>query len=296
MTTPAQAWMRDIGGREEALTIARTHVYAETTTDTDTICATISRDVFFAVPVRTREGNEIPVDAVLDGYEQVRDYYSGRAGSYVVLASSQIKNFATDWYVFNESAATLRGTGDIGGIDARGREFVVNSVIIFPTAPDGIRGEICVTRYPFEDIVAGTVQAPPPAPALRGREMENGALLERLVDALALGDLAGVGALLTDRSKLAVRLDDRDGNNAIHTATDRADAQAVFGKLFAGARDIALTARAVTEWYVFAEFLLRLEGGGIRRLAATLPVDDGRIGGAFGYGRDEAQRPRAPDA
>src|SRR4051794_31977014 len=183
LTTTVQEWMRNVGSREESVVIARAHVAAETSTDVDAICATISHDVFFGVPTRTRAGDELKPGAVLTTYDQVRDYYSGRAGSYVVTASLQLKTVATDWYMFNESAATLEGTGEIGGVDATGMEFVVNSAVIFPTAPDGIRGEICATHYPFNDIVAGTVQTPPepsdPRKYLPRLEMEHCNVLER---------------------------------------------------------------------------------------------------------------------
>src|SRR4029078_244992 len=92
ITTSVQGWMREGGPREAALVTARTHVFAETTTDTDRICASCSQDAFFAVPVRTRTGHELPAGTRLEGYDQVHDYYHGRAGSYVVLASAQLKS------------------------------------------------------------------------------------------------------------------------------------------------------------------------------------------------------------
>ena len=91
-----QDWLAAIGARESAIHCARTHVFAETSTDTDYICSTISRDVFFGVPTRTRDGNVIPEGAVLVNYDQVRGYYEGRAGAYVVLASAQLKSLATE--------------------------------------------------------------------------------------------------------------------------------------------------------------------------------------------------------
>jgi hypothetical protein len=45
--------------------------------------------------------------------------------------------------------------------------------------------------------------------------------------------------------------------------------------------------RIASDWYVFVEYLLRLEGGGVRRLALTHAVENGAIIGTFGYGRDE---------
>lgn len=272
--------------------IARTHVFAETSTDTDYICSTVSRDVYFGVPIRTRTGNEIPDGCVLTTYDQVRGYYEGRAGSYVVLASAQLKSISTDWYLFNESAATLRGTGMIGDIDATGREWVVNSAVLFPTAPDGIRGEVCVTRYPFVDIVADTVITPPPPADPRGylplREMEHCALLDAFLAALRGRDTAQVEHLLSGNHTMAVRLDDVAGDQRVFTATTGDAAAAAFATMFDGVRDLTLLTRIATEWYVFAELVGQRDGGGVRRLAVTLPAEGGLLTGAFGYGRDEA--------
>lgn len=291
LTTTVQDWMRDVGERERSAVIARAHVAAETSTDVDEICTTISKNVYFGVPVRTRAGNELRPGTVLVNYDQVRGYYEGRAGTYVVIESTQLKSVATEWYLFNESAATLRGTGEIGGIDVTGREFVVNSAVIFPTAPDGIRGEICVTRYPFDDIVAGTVQAPAPPDDPRTylplREIEHCKLLDRFVLALRDRDAGAIVSELTDGHTMAVRLDDVRGEQAVHTASDRRGALDAFTTMTEGVADVTLMTRIATEWYVFAEYLMRLHGGGVRRLALTHPVEQGKLSGTFGYGRDE---------
>ena len=290
LTTTVQPWLATIGPREASMLCARTHVDAETSTDTDVICATISHDVFFGVPVRTRVANEIPDGTVLTTYDQVEGYYRGRAEGYVVLASAQLKTVATDWYLFNESAATLRATGMIGELDATGREFVVNSAVIFPTAPDGIRGEICVTRYPFGDIVADTVAEPPPLDDPRThlplREMAHTEGHDDLLDALAAADAPRRRARLADRHTMAVRLDRRDGTQTVATAEDGDAADAALAVLFDGARDLTLATRISTDWYVFAEYLVRLDDG-VRRLALTHPVEGDGFTGTFGYGRDE---------
>lgn len=274
---------------ERSLFSVRSHVAAETTADTDVICATVSRDVFFAVPRRTRKGNELLPGAVLTSYEQVRDYYAGRADTYVVLDSKHLRSVAGDWYVFNDSAATLRGTGAIGGTDASGAEFVVNSAVLFPTADDGIRGEICVTRHPFEDVVSGAVAAPVPNDvAFPVLEMSHTALLDGLVDALRAGADGRIGDLLSRDHTLAIRLDALDAPPSIETAESRADAQAILGACFRDARDIAVVTRIATDWYVFAEYVAELTTGVVRRFAAIHPVEAGRFTGTFGYGRDEA--------
>jgi len=282
-----QDWLRDAG--EASLLVVRSHVASETTGDAKTICETISPDVFFAVPVRTRRGNEIPPGTVLTSFDQVNDYYSKRVGSYVVLDSTQLKSIAGDWYVFNESAARLRGTGRIGDVDATDREFVVNSAVLFPTAADGIRGEICVTRHPFEDVVAATL--PPPEPestSYPAREMVHSALLDRFVEALREAKPEEIGALLGDVHRMALRVDSVEGVPRIHAGEGREFAQEVLAALFRGSRDVAVVSRVASTWYVFAEYLARFEDGRLRRLAVTHPLEDGEITGCFGYGRDEA--------
>lgn len=281
-----QHWLRDVG--ERSLFAVRYHVIEETAVDADAVCATISKDVFFAVPNRTRAGNEIPPGTVLTTYDQVRDYYAGRLDSYAVLESRPLRSIAGDWYVFNDSAATLRGTGAVGGADATGAEFVVNSAVLFPTADDGIRGEICVTRHPFDDVVRGTAPALAPEPASHpAREMRHSARLDELVDALRSGDEDEVGRLLGAAHTAAVRFDARDGQATISTARTRAEAQKILTTVFAGALDIAVVSRITTDWYVFAEYVANLGEGRVRRFVATHPIEDGLFTGTFGYGKEE---------
>jgi len=284
--TPLQPWLQDVG--EHSLFTVRYHVLEETRADAEAVFATISRDVFFAVPERTRNGNEIPPGTVLTRYDEVCDYYAGRLDSYAVLDSRPLRTIAGDWYVFNDSAATLRGTGTIGDADASGEEFVVNSAILFPTAEDGIRGEICVTRHPFDDVVRGLAPSLPAEDAsYPAREMRHSALLDDFVDALRSGDEDSVGARLSPGHTLAVRIDALDGTPAISTARERTEAQKILSSAFRDARDIAVVSRIATDWYVFAEYLADLGEGRIRRFAATHPIEGGALTGTFGYGREE---------
>lgn len=277
-----QNWLADAGAR--SLRTVRLHVAAETTADTDAICATVSRDVFFAVPQRTQTGNEIPPGTVLTSFEEVRDYYANRADSYVVLASNQLKQVSTDWYVFNESAATLRATGAIGNADTAGKEFVVNSAILFPTAEDGIRGEICITRHPFEDVAAGRVPEQPMDASFPVAESAHARLLDALLARLQDGHSGDIEALLGARHSLAVRLDDGNANSQIYTAQDGLAAAKVLSQLVSGADDVALISRLVAPWYVFAEYAVSLHTGGIRHLALLHSVEGERLTSSFGYG------------
>ena len=273
-----QDWLPDAGAVARSLHTVRRHVAAETTADTDTICATVSRNVFFAVPVRTRAGHEIPSGTVLTSYEEVHDYYAKRAESYVVVESRQLRSTASPWYVFNESAATLR--------PAEGDDFVVNSAILFPTADDGIRGEICITRHPFADVAAGRVEAVPTDGAFPTAEIAHAALLDDWLAQLQRNPGA-CGGLLSPEHTVAIRLDDREGAPTIHTGNDAASAASVFAEVFDG-RDVALIARVVSAWYVFAEYAVALEDGRFRHVAIVQSAAQDVLTSSFGYGWESA--------
>jgi len=279
-----KGWLAQAGTRERSLDAVRAHIAAEVDTRADVIMTTVSRDPWFPLPDRERDGITL---TVLDGTDDVHRYYSDRAEGYVVLASSQLKQLTADWYVFNESAATLRQTGAIGDVGPTHAEFVVQSAVLFPTASDGIRGEIALTRYPFADVLAQRV---PPRPAANGplaylpvAEVEHTDLLDRVADGLRRGDLS---ALVTEDHQLAIRVDD-GADRTRFEAHNGADAAKELGALFAGADDLTLVSRVATEWYVFGEYLAALDGGArLRRVAAVHPVRDGRLEGTFGYGFD----------
>src|SRR4051812_13035077 len=198
-------WMARVGPRRRALDVVRAHIAAEVDTRTDVIMSTVSADPWFPLPDRRPTGLTL---SVVEGTADVTAYYAERSEGYVVLASNQLKQLVAEWYVFNESAATLRQTGPLGPVPAGDAEFVVQSAVLFPTAADGIRGEIAVTRYPFDDVIAGRVSLPPaatgPLAHLPMAELEHSALLDRLLEGIHAGD---VSALVTPDHQLAVRID-----------------------------------------------------------------------------------------
>jgi hypothetical protein len=284
-------WMARVGPRGHALDVVRAHIAAEVDTRTDVIMSTVSTDPWFPIPDRTPDGLTL---TVAEGTDDVTAYYSARSDGYVVLGSNQLTQVVAEWYVFNESVATLRQTGPIGSIPAGDAEFVVQSAVLFPTAADGIRGEIALTRHPFDDVITGRVPTPTastgPLAHLPVAELEHAMLLDRLLDGLRAGD---VTALLTPDHQLAVRVDGA-GTSTRVVAHDGAGAAGALVTLFAGARDVTVVGRVATEWYVFAEYLAvfdapvapETDGGRLRRLAAIHPVRDGRFEGTFGYGLD----------
>jgi hypothetical protein len=283
-----------VGRRGRALDVVRAHIAAEVDARTDVIMSTVSVDPWFPVPERLPEGLAL---TIVEGTADVTEYYAARSEGYVVVASNQLKQLVTDWYVYNESAATLRQTGAIGAVPAGDAEFVVQSAVLFPTAGDGIKGEIALTRYPFGDVIAGRVPAPTtptgPRAYLPVAELEHSALLDRLLGALRAGD---VTALVTPDHQLAVRVDGpvRSERFECHDGSASADALVA---LFAGAHDLTVLARMTTEWSVFAEYVAAFDPSPgvdhewVRHVVAIHAVRDGRFEGTFGYGFDEPERP-----
>jgi hypothetical protein len=290
LTWAGKDWMARVGPRGRALDVVRAHIAAEVDTRTDVIMSTVSADPWFPLPDRLPNGLTL---SVVEGTADVTTYYAERSEGYVVLGSNQLKQLVADWYVFNESAATLRQTGAIGAVPAGNAEFVVQSAVLFPTAADGIRGEIALTRYPFEDVITGRVpaQTTPTGPLayLPVAELEHSALLDRFLDGLRAGD---VRALVSPDHHLAVRIDG-SGSPARFEHHDGAGSAEALVTMFAGTRDLTVLCRVTTEWYVFAEYLAvfdaaaAADGGRLRRLVAVHPVRDGKFEGTFGYGLDE---------
>jgi hypothetical protein len=283
LTWAGKGWLAQAGPRGVALDVIRAHIAAEVDTRTDVIMATVSADPWFPLPERTADGLTL---AVVEGTAGVTGYYSDRSDGYVVLASNQLKQLATDWYVFNESVATLRQTGAIGDAAIGDGEFVVQSAVLFPTAPDGIRGEIALTRYPFADVIAGRVESRAPAEGphayLPTAELEHAVLVDRLLDGLLAGE---VSALVTNDHCLAVRVDGPAGPSR-YVGDNGAGSAAALVALFAGARDLTVMGRVATEWYVFAEYVAQMADERLRRVVAIHPVRDGKLEGTFGYGVD----------
>ena len=138
----------------------------------------------------------------------------------------------------------------------------------------------------MDDVILGSVAPASGDPA--ATERANGALLDRFSLALRAGDWTALGSELSGAHALAIRLDPAAGGTLIHTAEGGGASVAELRSVFGDARDLTLLVRVATDWYVFAEYLVALASGGTRRLAIIHPVEDGRLIGSFGYGRDEA--------
>src|SRR5262249_26974649 len=121
------------------------------------------------------------------------------------------------------------------------------------------------------------------------REIEHCAIFERFITALRRHDPSAIADELADPHTMAVRVDDVDHVAAVHSGSSKSDAVAAFGALPHGAEDSTILTRIATDWYVFCEYLMQLEGGGVRRVALTHPIENGKLTGTFGYGKEEPE-------
>jgi hypothetical protein len=188
----------------------------------------------------------------------------------------------------------------VGTVDATGQQYAVQAAVLFPSAPDGIRGEIAVGRYAYEDSIRGVSSiaarsTPCRVPADLGTsdlipfdELENAVNLDEMVESLRNGDIAEFAEVLSADHCTAVRLDDINGASTVYQVSTKRESQDAFAGIFSGAEDVALMVKVSTVWYSFAEYLVRLDGGRVRRLALIHGIQGGRLTGTFGYGREEA--------
>lgn len=260
------------------------HVAAELTSDPDRIAATISRDAFFPVLVRTPGGVDF---RVLTSREDIREYYRRRLGTFEILDTIRVLEHRTEWYALHESVATVRHVGEFNGVPATGREHRVHSVVLFPTDDDGIVGELEWTRFDFADIFRGEVGPPAPTTGpdahLPLRRVTLATALDRLVDALAIGDAPSVLAEMVDTPRWAAR--HMEPCSPVPGVVEATGAEVVseYVTAFGLASDVVVLSRHVDDWFVFAELGLNWNGAAVRMIVLLPVARSGRFVAALAY-------------
>ena len=264
----------------DALDTTLAHVRSETTNSLDTIMATVSQSVCYLMP--DVSDPLLPISA-LTRREDVRAYYDQERGFLEVVDSADLVEISTGWYVFHEGFAT---TTEV----RTGGRFVHEYVVLFPTAPDGIIGEILWPRQSLADLYAGTPSAEP-AGSGGDRRRANRLGHDRYLEALRAGDAAAALSQWDGEARVAVRQ-----CTAARRVVNGAGADVVRTRIddLLGAvsePEIRILTRVVGEWYVFADWILRGrsgDGGQVElRMASIHPMGDGGvIGGELGYGLD----------
>src|SRR5580698_4465373 len=117
---------------EENLSKVMAHIQAEVSGDIDQLMGTIASDPRFFVVTKERGTLELEV---AETPSAVREHYVDLHSSLDVLRSCQIRRIIGDWFVFQQSVATMRPHA--GALSGDGHDFAVDTAILFPIADGG---------------------------------------------------------------------------------------------------------------------------------------------------------------
>jgi hypothetical protein len=260
------------------------HLHAEFSNDIDQIMDSVAPDPRFAVLTRETGALELEVAEVP---EAVRDHYLNLRRSFDVVRSRQIRRLVGDWFVFQQSVATMRTREGTGAP----HDFPVDTAVFFPIGSTGILGEIPWNRTSFaEAMTTRSVHHEPPTEEL----METVDLLEEFLAAWRSCDEKNVVDLLEDDCALAVRNYD-DPNGSLCTATGPEAVRSALSGQFRVWRPetSSILNLVVTDWYIFSNVRWvgekRSASGAWSRhevsTAQILPISDGRrFRAILGYG------------
>jgi hypothetical protein len=293
-----------------SLDVVDIHSRAEGANDIERIMGTISDwDVQFALVADAQRGlvtNEAHELAT------VRGWYEANRGGYDLIAGSGVrtKQVVTAWYRFHEVYSQITHIGAVpegvphppfpapgeGGTQADGGPYWFPMCVLFPTAPDGICGELGVWQFDMAELFGGYEELAPaidgPVPYMNGIEFRNAQTLARLNESWAAGDVDAMLSLFRDDCYSVLRTVELVGTRRDrviargHDEHRRAFDPETFGRI----ESLRLISTVQSPWYVFAEYDLDLEldDGRIRRQMATVyPISrSGQILGRLAYAVD----------
>jgi len=273
---------------EENLRKVMAHLHAEFSNDIDQIMDSVAPDPRFAI--LTRESGQLELEVAEDAVA-VRQHYLNLRASYDVVRSRQIRRLVGDWFVFQQSVATMRTRPDADDPEASPHEFPVDTAVFFPIAPGGILGEIPWNRTSFGEAKATRSRHhEPPTEEL----MATVDLFEEFLGAWRSGDAKSVVDLLEEECAVAVR-DYCAPEGSLCVATGQEAVRDALAEQFGTWRPEASTilSLVVTDWYVFSNVRwvgrLRTASGGWSphelSMATILPIAAiGRFRAVLGYG------------
>jgi hypothetical protein len=253
-----------------ALRWGRGHALAELSNNVDEIMTTISAwDTNFALLSSPPDG-ELSL-RVLTTVAEVRDLYVGSVARHLDLAHHRFNEINGSWYQLTEQRADLQ-------ILATGERERVHVVVVFPTWPDGIIGELIWSEPSWATRAFGEED-----------QIELSHRLDAFDDAWRSGDLDGRLATIEEQTSSAIRIADADGDHRFravaHTKAELRDAWSLpeAGRVV----DFERVHQCITSWYVFASYktLLELPGRTVARETARLmPVGpNGKFVGELSY-------------
>ena len=271
----------------ENLRRAETHIGTEFEDDLDSTVATVSRTPRYAVmPVPGR----IEVVTTTEG---VRAFYESSRKIFQPLATRHRAQIVSDWFVFLEGMPTRRN-------QESGKEYTINTTVLFPTTEDGIVGEFLWER---SSEVADAPRDDPERPDLPLRAVRNLRLHDEVVDALRSGEVEHIVQLLADDCLWAVRSYLPDSAEYPMVQAEGRSAVEEYLRAWRSTvivDDLTVLNRVATDWYVFAEYVSHVRRAGKSdleqlRVASILPIDNnGKIQGELGYGTDPVSNAVVP--
>lgn len=273
---------------EENLAKVTAHLQAEFSNDVDQIMKTVAPEPRFAIVTQGASGLELEV---AETPQAVRHHYVNLRSALDVVRSRQIRRITGEWFVFQQSVATMRAGADPDGRVGDAHEFPVDTAVLFPIAPGGILGEIPWNRTSFaEAMTTQTAHHEPPTEAL----IDTVDLHEAFLAAWRSAEEQKVLDLLEDDSALAIR--SYSNAQGSMCAAEGKDAIALaLAEQFRTWKPIQSTVLdlVVTDWYIFASVRwigkMRSSSGSwsVHELstAMTLPVSKSqRFQAIVGYG------------
>jgi hypothetical protein len=232
---------------EENLAKVMAHLRAEFSNDVDQIMSTVAPDPRFFIV--TREYGKLELE-VAETPGAVRDHYVNLRTSLDVVRSRQIRRIVSDWFVFQQSVATMRARAGRDDHPAEPHDFAVDTAVLFPIAAGGILGEIPWNRTSFADAMATrSDHHEPPTEEL----METVDLHEAFLGAWCTSKGQKVVDLLEEDCALGIRsCNDAEGRMCVGEGKE--EIRIALDEQFLSWRPATFTILnlVVTDWYVFA--------------------------------------------
>jgi hypothetical protein len=232
---------------EENLAKVMAHLGAEFSNDIDRIMGTVAPDPRFFIV--TREDGKLELE-VAETPGAVRDHYVNLRSSFDVVRSRQIRRVVGDWFVFQQSVATMRTRAGRDAQTLDPHDFVVDTAVLFPIAAGGILGEIPWNRTSFaEALGTRTIHHEPPTEEL----METVDLHEAFLGAWCTGDERKVVDLLEGDCALGIR-SCTEAEGPLCTAGGKDAIRRALAEQFRWWKPATFTILnlVVTDWYIFA--------------------------------------------
>jgi hypothetical protein len=231
--------------QEENLAKVMAHLRAEFSNDVDQIMDTVAPDPRFFIV--TREQGTLKLE-VAETPETVRAHYVNLRSSLDVVRSRQIRRIVSEWFVLQQSVATMRTRG--GETTGDSHDFPVDTAVLFPIADEGILGEIPWNRTSFAEAMATrTTHHEPPTEEL----METVDLHEAFLAAWCSGEAAKIVDLLEEDCALGIRSwTDVEGSLCVGAGKDAT--RKALAEQFQGWRPTgySILNLVVTDWYIFS--------------------------------------------